>query len=204
MSRQVWFLVGGNGAGKSTFYELLLKPRGIAFLNADLVAKTERPDAPEAFSYEAARITMARLEDWINRGRSFCYETVFSHPSKLELLKQCKALGYECIVVYIHIDSDDLNVLRVQERKARGGHGVPEDKIRSRIPRTLDQVRKAGEIADELRLLNNSSRENPFIRVADKKKSKVSLFQEPLPVWAQTVLFPGIASSESKNSGDGG
>ncbi len=191
MRKQVWFLVGGNGAGKSTFYELLLKPRGIAFLNADIIARAERPDAPEAFSYEAARITMARFENWIDRGRSFCYETVFSHPSKLELLKRCKALGYQCIVVYIHIDDDDLNVLRVQARKSRGGHGVPEDKIRSRIPRTLALVRKAGEIADELRLLNNSSLEQPFIQVADKIDGRVTLHQDSLPSWAQAMLFPG-------------
>ena len=194
MSKQVWFLVGGNGSGKSTFYETQLKPRGVAFLNADVLAKVQRPDAPEAFSYEAAKITMARFQDWILRGRSFCYETVFSHPSKLDLLKRCKALGYQCIVVYIHIDSDDLNVLRVKERKRRGGHGVPEEKIRTRIPRTRILTRKAGEIADELRLLNNSSCNYPFARVADKISGRVTIHQEPLPGWAQAMLFPGAVS----------
>lgn len=27
--KQLWLLVGGNGAGKSTFYELVLEPLGL-------------------------------------------------------------------------------------------------------------------------------------------------------------------------------
>ena len=47
-------LVGGNGAGKSTYYRLFLEPTGIPFVNADVLARLVFPDAPEAHSYEAA------------------------------------------------------------------------------------------------------------------------------------------------------
>ena len=33
--KQLWLLVGGNGAGKSTFYRLILEPLGLPFVNAD-------------------------------------------------------------------------------------------------------------------------------------------------------------------------
>ena len=49
-------LVGGNGAGKSTFYRLALDPLGLPFVNADLLARIAFPDDPEAHSYEAAML----------------------------------------------------------------------------------------------------------------------------------------------------
>ncbi|MEQ3763363.1 MAG: AAA family ATPase, partial [Alcanivorax sp.] len=39
-------LVGGNGSGKSTFYEQMLKPKGMPFINADIIAKEAFPDDP--------------------------------------------------------------------------------------------------------------------------------------------------------------
>jgi ABC-type molybdenum transport system ATPase subunit/photorepair protein PhrA len=30
--KQLWLLVGGNGAGKFTFYRLVLEPQGLPFL----------------------------------------------------------------------------------------------------------------------------------------------------------------------------
>ena len=41
VSRQLWVLAGGNGAGKSTFHRLFLAPRGVKLLNADLIGIQE-------------------------------------------------------------------------------------------------------------------------------------------------------------------
>ncbi|MEK7301986.1 MAG: AAA family ATPase, partial [Pseudomonadota bacterium] len=52
--KQLWLLAGGNGAGKSTFYRTRLAPKGMPFVNADIVAKLLYPHAPESHSYDAA------------------------------------------------------------------------------------------------------------------------------------------------------
>lgn len=78
-------LVGGNGAGKSTFYHQALQPLGMPFINADLIAKEVFPDAPEDHSYEAAKIAENMRIEQLRAGQSFCFETVFSHPSKSTL-----------------------------------------------------------------------------------------------------------------------
>jgi len=54
--QQLWLLAGGNGAGKSTFYRMYLEPKGMPFVNADLLARQLFPDESEARSYEAAMI----------------------------------------------------------------------------------------------------------------------------------------------------
>ena len=89
-------VVGPNGAGKSTFVRLTLAPvlPRASFVNADVIAQQRWPDDAEAHSYEAARVAAATREALVARGEPLIAETVFSHPSKLELLRQAGAAGY--------------------------------------------------------------------------------------------------------------
>ena len=56
-------------------------------------------------------------------------ETVFSHPSKLDLLDEAHARGYT-VVVHALLIPEELAVERVARRVSAGGHRVPQDKIR--------------------------------------------------------------------------
>ena len=121
-SKQLWILVGGNGAGKSTFYRLFLQQRGMPFVNADLIAKQLFPDDPEGNSHDAARLAEVERLRLLEQGLSFCYETVFSHVSKIDFLGQAKALGYQIILVFIHLEQSNLNQARVCQRVLEGSH----------------------------------------------------------------------------------
>ncbi|MCF6202821.1 MAG: AAA family ATPase [Methylococcaceae bacterium] len=79
--KQLWILAGGNGAGKSTLYKTRLEPLGLSFINADILAKQLYPDQAEQRSYEAAKIAELMRFQLLQQGRTFCFETVFSHPS---------------------------------------------------------------------------------------------------------------------------
>lgn len=188
MSRQLWLLAGGNGAGKSTFYARFLQPEGIAFVNADLLARTIAPERPEVVSYDAARLAEQIRERLLEAGRAFCFETVFSHLSKVDFLARAKAARYRVILVYIHLQTPALHVARVAQRVAEGGHGVPEEKVRTRLPRTLANVRRAVPLCDETHLLDNSSADDPFRRVASVVDDRALLHLEPLPGWAAQLL----------------
>ena len=190
-TKQLWLLAGGNGAGKSTFYRLFLEPRGIKFVNADLIARDMAPDHPEDASYKAARLAERLRADLLNQGLSFCFETVFSHVSKIDFIARAKALGYEVILVYIHLESPELNEARVSQRVSEGGHAVPADKIRSRIPRTMKNIATILPLVDSARLLDNSSRENPFQQVAVVRLGRKRILVDPLPPWADEILFTG-------------
>ena len=99
---QLWLLVGGNGAGKTTFY-YKSGLSALPFANADLIAHRLRPDAPELVIQEAAVEADRLRQRYIASGVSFCAETVFSHPSKVQLVHQAKARGYEVRLVYFHL-----------------------------------------------------------------------------------------------------
>lgn len=187
-SKQLWILAGGNGAGKTTFYNQYIAKYGIKFVNADLIAKDLDSNQPEDLSYQAATIAAKIREDLIGKGATFCFETVFSHESKIDFIAQAKAQGYQVILIYIHLSTSQLNEARVNQRVSEGGHHVPVQKIHTRIPRTMKHIKKALELVDEARLLDNSSHDNPFIQVAVKKSGNWKTLVTPLPDWAKQII----------------
>ena len=186
--KQLWVLAGGNGAGKSTFYHQYLSKYGIKFVNADLIAMTMDTDHPERLSYEAATLATEMRENMIAQGESFCFETVFSHESKIDFIAVAKAHGYTVILVYIHLNDPSLNEARVYQRTLEGGHNVPAEKIRSRIPRTMKNIKTALPLVDEAWLLDNSSGQNRFQQIAIIKSSYCEKKVNPLPAWAMDLL----------------
>jgi predicted ABC-type ATPase len=186
--KQLWILVGGNGAGKSTFYNLMLKPLGIPFINADQIARELYPNDPEGNSYNAARVAEEMRREQIQTGNSFCFETVFSHPSKIDFLAQTKALGYEIILVLIHLDHTDLNKARISQRVSEGGHNVADEKVEQRIPRTFAHVKKAIPLCDQVRILDNSSTDSPFTPVVSIIEGRTTRHLDTLPEWVRSLV----------------
>ena len=186
--KQLWVLAGGNGAGKSTFYHQYLSKYGIKFVNADLIARTMDTDHPERLSYEAATLATEMRENMIAQGESFCFETVFSHESKIDSIAVAKAHGYTVILVYIHLNDPSLNEARVYQRTLEGGHNVPAEKIRSRIPRTMKNIKTALPLVDEAWLLDNSSGQNRFQQIAIIKSGYCEKKVNQLPAWAMDLL----------------
>ena len=188
VSKQLWVLAGGNGAVKTTFYNLFLAPKGIKLVNADVIAEAICPENPEKVSYAAANVAEQIRERLLQQGVSFCFETVFSHVSKIDFVANAKAQGYEIVLVYIHLDSSELNEARVYQRVTEGGHSVPVDKIHSRIPRTMKHICAVLPLVDEARLLDNSYRDNPFQQIACVKQGRRQWINDPLPHWAEEIL----------------
>lgn len=117
-------------------------------------------------------------------GTSFCFETVFSHPSKIDFIANAKALGYEVTLVLIHLETSDLNLARVHQRVLAGGHNVPQHKTLTRIPRTLQHVKMAAPLCDSVRVLDNSSSDMPFRPILTIKNGVVTAHVSLVPEWA--------------------
>lgn len=157
-------VVGSNGAGKTTFVELTLAPLlpGSVFVNADEIAKTRWPQDPSAHAYDAARVAAETRAKLVAMGRSFIAETVFSHPSKLELISAARAAHY-VVVLHVVLIPEELAVLRVAHRVQAGGHSVPENKIRERYHRLWKLVADAITRCDQSTVYDNSQLKGPRI-----------------------------------------
>lgn len=157
-------------------------------INYDILAKMAYPNAPEAHSYDAAKIAEQIRGELLLRGASFCFETVYSHPSKIDFVAHAKALGYEVIMVLIHLRSAELNLARVAERVSEGGHSVPDEKVSSRIPRTLQHVKTSIPLCDRVKVYDNSFIDDPFIPVFSVIDGTLERHITPLLKWAKELL----------------
>ncbi|HKR64369.1 MAG TPA: zeta toxin family protein [Thermoanaerobaculia bacterium] len=173
--RLIVVVAGSNGAGKTTFVETILHPLGIRVVNPDAIAHALFPDAPVEAAYEAARAADVVRADLVRRHLSFCTETVFSdrEGAKLAFLRKARERGYTVILVFIGLASSDLAIARVMQRTEDGGHDVPDQKIRERFPRTLENLREALEFVDHAFLFDNSSAESPYRFVAELRSGRV-------------------------------
>jgi predicted ABC-type ATPase len=186
--KQLWVLAGGNGAGKSTFFRMFLQSKGMKIINADMIAKDLSRETAEDISYKASQIAEHLRERFIDEGLSFCFETVFSHESKIDFVAKAKSLGYEVILVYIHLATSDLNEARVSQRVSEGGHDVPSDKIRKRIPRTVKNIKLILPVVDSAFLLDNSSTDDPFKQIAAIRLGRKRFISDNPPDWAKELL----------------
>jgi predicted ABC-type ATPase len=156
-------VAGPNGAGKSTFYEAFLRPAGLRYVNADDLARDLQLDA-----YAAAKFADQVRESLLSAGESFVFETVFSDPAgaKLGFMKRASENGYSVVLVYIGIEAE-LSEERVAIRVLKGGHDVPSDKLATRYPRTLSNLRAAIRELPNVLVYDNSDLAAPFRAVAE-------------------------------------
>ncbi|WP_294443292.1 zeta toxin family protein [uncultured Sphingomonas sp.] len=186
-------LAGPNGAGKSTLYQTRVAPSFAGpFINADIIQRDELRDPSPAASYEAARIASSRRADYLSRRRDFATETVFSHPSKLELIDEARTKGFTVIVMHVGVDTPDLSVARVGTRAEEGGHIVPEDKIRVRYERGAPLIRTAVLKADRGMVFDNSRLNEPPRHCLTFANGRLAFALPRLPGWIRSVYKPDL------------
>jgi predicted ABC-type ATPase len=125
--------------------------------------------------------------------RKFSFETVFSHESKLDIMKIAAEAGYKVYLYFVSTESADVNKYRVGVRVKEGGHNVPQDKIFSRYTRSLEFLHEAAQLTYQTFFFDNSNpldedqEFKPFaqFRVKDGKKDWTMSSQNSndLPRW---------------------
>lgn len=150
-------IAGPNGSGKSTLTNQLIQD-GIdlgEYINPDEIAATLTGDWATR-SAAAQRVADERRNDCIANMRSFSFETVMSHPSKIELMMRAKEAGFTTLLYFVGLDDPALNVARVVQRVALGGHPVPAERILARYRRTMALLPAAIRACDRAIIFDNS------------------------------------------------
>lgn len=152
-------LLGGpNGSGKSTLTDYLIAA-GIDFgeyINPDQIASAL--DAPEPQrSKRAQEIADYHRERLLKDRVSFSFETVMSHPSKIDIMVRAVDAGYDVFLYYVCTSDPKINIGRVERRVRLGGHDVPRDRIVSRYWRSLNYLSHAALVARRTVLFDNSA-----------------------------------------------
>jgi predicted ABC-type ATPase len=150
-------VAGPNGAGKTTLTKSL-REQGIDFgeyINPDDIALALEGSYTARVA-EAQRLADQRRDACIVARRNFSFETVMSHPSKIDILERANGAGFFVQLFFVGIDDPRTNVDRVALRVAQGGHDVPEDRIIARWHRTMGLLARAVGTADRSFIFDNS------------------------------------------------
>ncbi len=122
----------------------------------------------------------------IGNRTSFVTETVFSHESKIELVRDAVGAGY-IVTVHVVMVPEALAVARVANRMEVGGHSVPEAKVVGRWRRLWPLVTSAIGLVDGATVYDNSRAGTPFPVVTGFEHGR--LVGKPLwPAWTPDVL----------------
>ncbi len=108
-------------------------------------------------SYFASATADFVRQKLLSQRLSFTFETVMSHPDKVALLARAQVIGYRTYLYFVATDDPAINVSRVQNRVALGGHAVPEAKIAPRYHRSLDLLMDAIRHSHRAYIFDNST-----------------------------------------------
>ena len=187
-------LAGPNGSGKSSLYETRIAPSfSVPFINADIIQRDELGESDVNAAYKAARIAAERRDEFLAQRRSFVTESVFSHPSKLDFIREAKKLDYRVMIFHVCVEDPDLSVARVGERVKEGGHPVPEEKIRQRYDRNGPLIRQAALESDVAHVYDNSKLNHLPQRVLSFSSGKSSFVATRVPEWALRIYGNDLA-----------
>jgi predicted ABC-type ATPase len=167
---------------------LLQKARAEGF-NIDLrLSNNVITIGADSNSYEAALISEYLRRLLIAKGETFSFETVMSHPSKLDVLKSAHKSGFKNYLYFISTESADINVNRVTERVEKGGHPVNEQKIRERYVRSMELVADMLPYCHRCFFFDNSGDAYRLIaEIIDGETLKIET--NDIPTWFDTYVL---------------
>jgi predicted ABC-type ATPase len=177
-------VAGPNGSGKSTLTRLGRETfQETAVLDPDAVARSMLLSGSTSGSpMDAGRAVLRMADVLLQSKQSFLVETTLSGNTYLRMMKEAKRQGYLVVLLFVGTEDVAINMKRVANRVAKGGHDVPvEDQLR-RYPRSMENFRRAFALADEASVFDNSTSLG-HVLIAVKSADGIEFFSE-VPEWA--------------------
>jgi predicted ABC-type ATPase len=202
-------IAGTNGAGKSTVAGAMIRQSGADYFDPDeatariLAANPgiSAADANSAAWHQGKRL----LERAIAERLDFAFETTLGGHTISVLLGQALAAGIDVRMWFAGLSSPELHIARVRSRVARGGHDIPEEKIRERYDRSRINLIALMPRLTELRVYDNSVDADPHagrapqaILILHLVKGKIVEMVDlsKTPQWARALVAAALKISK--------
>jgi predicted ABC-type ATPase len=201
----LYVLAGVNGAGKSSIGESIFRAEGSTVFNPDTVALKIRALHPDISAAQANghawQIGKELLEEAIAEKRDYRFETTLGGRSIARLLQTAAREGHQLHLWFCGLESPELHLRRVRSRVTRGGHDIPEEKIRERWNSSRENLIRLLPAIHHLRLYDNSAEADPargqapcprlLLEVKSRKITAPSDLSNA-PEWAQPIIAAAI------------
>lgn len=154
-------LAGTNGGGKSSVGGALFRQEGTEHFDPDVLARdllasgmADGLQDANAAAWEVGRRLLAAA---IAEPHSFAFETTLGGNTIPLMLEEAADRGSEVRVWYVALRTPELHIARVRTRVRKGGHDIPEAKIRERYDASRRNLIRLLPKLTELRLFDNSA-----------------------------------------------
>ncbi|HVR28714.1 MAG TPA: zeta toxin family protein [Thermoanaerobaculia bacterium] len=204
-SPEILVLAGTNGAGKSSIAGAALRLAGGELFDPDAAARrfvARHPHlSPDEASSRAWRLGRRLLTRAIRERLRFAFETTLGGRTMTGLLLEATAAGIPVRIWYVGLASVELHVERVRARVLRGGHAIPDRRIRQRYDASRRNLIHLLPHLEELKLFDNSPHRDPLAGEPPEPKMVLHLKSgrvlgacpmAEVPVWAKPIVRAAI------------
>ena len=133
-------------------------------------------------SYFASVISDLIRQRLLDKGVSFTFETVMSHPSKVEMMKEAQIRGYRTYLYFVSTENPEINVDRVEIRVQEGGHPVDPATVRDRYVKSLSLLPDAVSVSNRAFIFDNSG-ESAVLLAEITNGTQLEYRTEDIPDW---------------------
>jgi len=182
-----------NGPGRSWIIKAKKEKSNITLNFSDgILSVKNKPTA-----YDAAVAADFIRYTLVEKNETFTFETVLSHPSKIDFLKHTKNKGFKNYLYFICTVDPEINKNRIKQRVKLGGHNVPNEKVISRYFDSLKMLEEIIPLCHRVYFFDNSSEGNdtaitPLAEI-DKDK-KLKLLSTSQPWWLKEYIIDPLFS----------
>ena len=206
-------MAGTNGAGKSSVAGARFRAGGSDYFNPDEAARQIRSSSPSVTAADANAEAWNEgkhlLERAISERLNFAFETTLGGNTIPALLDTALSAGLEVRIWFVGLASVDLHIARVKARVEKGGHPIPEHKIRERYDASrLNLIRLMPKLT-ELLIYDNSEEADPDSGVRPKPKLLLHMHSGRIvkscdlvsvPKWATEILASALKVHDRPSS----
>lgn len=197
-------IAGVNGAGKSSIFGSMIRSQGDDYFNPDEVTREIMKADPSLSLKDANSQAWVKGRDMLKRAivddEDYTFESTLGGTTICGLLHDALDQGRAVRILFCGLESPELHIQRVAERVAKGGHDIPETRIRDRWSNAIHNMMKLIPRCQAVRVYDNSA------PITGGKTGAICLFAlvdgklqqqpvSPIPEWAAALASVAIKRS---------
>ena len=183
---ELTIVIGGNGAGKSTWCEAHPRTTSRSILRRGF-------DSPRTRGLEQPRTAAGspqrrrrQIRHHLQNNESFGFESTYSGRSRPEIVQAAAARGYEIEAIFVGTNRPEINIERVRNRSAsRTGHDVPAGEVTRRWHAAQANLAATARYITTVELLENT---REIRRVTTLTRNRRQTPSKPMPRWAGNLV----------------
>ncbi len=185
----------------------MFRAQSAEYFNPDEAARLIQSDNHGMTQAEANSVSWHQgkrlLERTIAERLSFAFETTLGGKTITALLQSALSAAIEVRIWYVGLRSAELHIARVRARVVKGGHDIPEARIRERYDRSRLNLIQLMPKLTELRVYDNTEDADPdagfipepgFILHMARGRVVSLCDLAAVPAWAKPILAAAIKS----------